>query len=236
VTKTVSLSGRIVPYTIVRSDRARLLRLRIGPEPEVKVVVPKGHRLGRIEDLLGPHQRWIFEQLDRLAWLAQQPRLSSGDRLLFLGRECTLEIGTGPGSSSVSTVGNRIVVHTRDGRVGRQLLDWYYSQAAERLTASAQSWAAKMNVELGRIAIRDQRTRWGSCSSLGNLNFSWRLVMAPTRVAEYVVVHELAHLVVPNHGPDFWSLVEKYCPDRRKHQRWLRENGDRLAKVAIPPD
>jgi predicted metal-dependent hydrolase len=236
VTKTVTLDGRIVPYSIVRSERARLLRLKVGPDPEVTVVVPRGYRLGRVEDLLGRHREWIFGQLDRLAWLARQPRLTSGDRLPFLGRDLTLEIGTTRGRPRVSAVGDRLVVQTRDGRVADLLFRWYRDQAADRLSASVSTWSRAMEVAPRRITIRDQRTRWGSCSSLGNLNFSWRLVMAPPRVAEYVVVHELAHLLVTNHSREFWSLVERYCPDSKQHQKWLQENGDRLGQVMIVPD
>jgi predicted metal-dependent hydrolase len=236
VTQTVTLGGRSVPYRIVRSERARLLRLKVGPDSAVQVVVPKGYRLGLVEDVLRPHQAWVIAQLDRLAWLARQPRLASGDRLLFLGRDRALDVQITRGRPGVSAVDDRLVVRTRDGKIARLLVIWYDDEARSRLGAAVQSWARAMGVSPRRVTVRDQRTRWGSCSSLGNLNFSWRLVMAPAEILEYVVIHELAHLMVANHGPDFWALVERYCPDRKAHRKWLRENGERLGTVAIYPD
>lgn len=92
-----------------------------------------------------------------------------------------------------------------------------------------------MEVKHARITIRDQKTRWGSCSSRGNLNFNWRLVMAPPPIIDYVVIHELAHLIELSHSPRFWETVERYCPDHREHRRWLREHGPRLALLLTSP-
>ncbi|MBI4423904.1 MAG: M48 family metallopeptidase [Elusimicrobia bacterium] len=88
----------------------------------------------------------------------------------------------------------------------------------------AALWSERMAVAHGRIAIKDQRTLWGSCSAKGNLNFNWRLVFAPRDVLDYVVVHELAHLREMNHSRRFWDLVARFCPEHREHRRWLHEN------------
>ena len=85
-----------------------------------------------------------------------------------------------------------------------------------------------MNVSYGRISIREQKTRWGSCSSAGNLNFNWRLIFAPPAVLDYVVVHELAHRKEMNHSAAFYAIVEQVLPDYRSSQKWLRENGHQL--------
>ena len=85
-----------------------------------------------------------------------------------------------------------------------------------------------MGVDYGRITVRDQRTRWGSCSAKGNLNFNWRLILAPGEVLDYVVVHELAHRREMNHSKRFWSLVEMVLPDYERRRRWLKENGEAL--------
>jgi hypothetical protein len=88
--------------------------------------------------------------------------------------------------------------------------------------------ARRMNAKPKVISIRDQRTRWGSCSSRGNLAFNWRLVMAPPAVLQYVVVHELAHIFELNHSKDFWDIVAKYFPDYKKARTWLRKNASSL--------
>ncbi len=84
-----------------------------------------------------------------------------------------------------------------------------------------------MNLKYQRIVIKDQKTRWGSCSSLHNINYNWKLILMPTEILDYVVVHELAHLKEMNHSPRFWSEVEKILPSYKESRAWLRENGER---------
>lgn len=101
-------------------------------------------------------------------------------------------------------------------------------RAKQEFTKKTVFYAALMQVSYGRISIRDQRTRWGSCSAAGNLNFNWRLILAPERVLDYVVVHELAHRREMNHSPAFWKLVEQVMPDYRVQRQWLKEYGEGL--------
>jgi len=89
-------------------------------------------------------------------------------------------------------------------------------------------FASVMGVSYGRVSIRDQRTRWGSCSGKGNLNFNWKLSLVPDEILDYVVVHELAHRIEMNHSANFWREVEKILPDYRERRMWLKENGGRL--------
>src|SRR5206468_5218175 len=106
---------------------------------------------------------------------------------------------------------------------------WYRSRAREAITAAVCREADRLGLHgYERIRIGDQRTRWGSCSARGTLSFNWRLVLAPLEVLDYVVVHELAHLLVPNHSPHFWQLVEHRRPQWRAQRAWLREHGPEL--------
>ena len=102
----------------------------------------------------------------------------------------------------------------------------YISIARDIFTRKTAYYARIMGVSYGRIAIREQKTRWGSCSSKGNLNFNWRLILAPEEVLDYVVVHELAHRREMNHSKAFYAIVESVLPDYRQARRWLREHGD----------
>lgn len=104
----------------------------------------------------------------------------------------------------------------------------YRKLAGQVLARKVEHYARQMQVTFGRITVRDQKTRWGSCSAKGNLNFNWRLVLAPEEVLDYVVVHELAHRKEMNHSQRFWSQVENVMPDYRSRRLWLKENGDFL--------
>ncbi len=101
----------------------------------------------------------------------------------------------------------------------------YRKEARRRITERAAYFAEKMGVDYGRIAIKAAKTRWGSCSARGNLNFHWKLILMPPAILDYVVVHELAHRIEMNHSPRFWTQVERILPDYRERRRWLKENG-----------
>lgn len=106
----------------------------------------------------------------------------------------------------------------------------YRVRASEIFEKKVSMYASKMNVTIHRITIRDQKTRWGSCSAGGNLNFNWRLLLAPEEVLDYVVVHELAHRKEMNHSSRFWKIVEEFVPDYRTYRQWLRQYGENLMR------
>ena len=101
-------------------------------------------------------------------------------------------------------------------------------EARERLTELTEYWAGRMGISYGRISIRGQKTRWGSCSSKGNLNYNYLLVLCPDEVAEYVVIHELCHRIHMNHSKRFWEKIEEFCPNYRQARKWLKQNGNSL--------
>ncbi len=111
----------------------------------------------------------------------------------------------------------------------RRLEAPYREAAKEYIPKRVAYYAGLLGVDYNTITIRDQKTRWGSCSSKGNLSFSWRLILAPPKVLDYVVVHELCHRKEMNHSPRFWALVESIIPDYKTHRKWLKENGEKLS-------
>lgn len=119
----------------------------------------------------------------------------------------------------------RSKVKAAHAELTEQQKHFYREKAREVLTRRVQYYAGVMGVSYGRIAIREQKTRWGSCSAPGNLNFNWKLILMPPGVLDYVVVHELAHRREMNHSRKFWELVESYMPDYEKYRSWLKENG-----------
>jgi hypothetical protein len=102
---------------------------------------------------------------------------------------------------------------------------------AAHFHARASHWAPILGVTFGRVRVKDQRSLWGSCTPAGDLNFNWRLTLAPPEILDYVVVHELAHRLEMNHSRRFWAHVAKHCPDHKAHRRWLRRNGPALQRA-----
>ena len=103
-------------------------------------------------------------------------------------------------------------------------------KALEVLSARVAHWGAFMGVRPQRIRVKDQKSLWGSCSRQGTLNFNWRLILTPPAVLDYVVIHELAHLLEMNHSRRFWGHVTAWCPDHKAHRRWLRENAETILR------
>lgn len=117
----------------------------------------------------------------------------------------------------------------------RRLEAPYRQAAKEYIPKRVAFFANELGVTYGTVTIRDQKTRWGSCSSKGNLSFNWRLILAPPKVLDYVVVHELCHRKEMNHSSRFWTLVESIMPDYRDHRKWLKENGGKLTLTSSNP-
>lgn len=234
--RSVMLGGQHVPYTLKVSARARRLRLVVRPGSGLEVVVPRGMSPAAHEPFLREKEQWILATLERVARqsvaAAPQP-VVEGRRLPFAGRELLLALRTGApaGRFRAGLAGDTLTLALpyHDHDVARAALEvWYRRQAprifAERLEVCNQRYS----FTYGHVSIKGQKSRWGSCSRLGNLNFNWRLLLAPLPVLDYVVVHELCHLKELNHGPRFWKLVALGCPDYATHRRWLRVHGAEL--------
>jgi hypothetical protein len=184
--------------------------------------------------LVEQHTDWLDRQLSRHrareAALATRPALGEGRTLRVAGeliRVSTVDDGPRrPARGRVEPHPGGVVVRLgRDGREAPALLEaWLRKRAREVLTTRVRQRATELGVTPGRVAIRDQASRWASASASGALSFSWRLVLAPPEVLDSVVVHELAHLRVRGHGPAFWALVEHHAPAARASRRWLREH------------
>lgn len=234
--RSVLLGGQRVPYLLKVSARARRVRLVVRPETGLEVVVPHGMPASAHEPVLHEKGRWILTTLERVARevaAATPPPLVSGRRLPFGGREIALEIRTGaPQGRYRATLSGGTLTLTLPGdqpEVARVALErWYRRQAPTIFTERLRICNQHYGFTYGRVSIKGQKSRWGSCSKLGNLNFNWRLLLAPMAVLDYVMMHELCHLKELNHGPRFWKLVARGCPEYAAHRRWLRQHGREL--------
>ena len=123
---------------------------------------------------------------------------------------------------------NRIVVSGRAEHLARRLRDWLRREALAAIAPLARAKSTLLDRAHGRISIRNQKSRWGSCSAKGNLSFNWRLILAPDDVLDYVVAHEVAHLAQANHSPAFWAVVDRLTPHGCYGRRWLKQHGGAL--------
>lgn len=224
-----TLAGRAVPYRVLVSTRARRLRVTIA-NGQVSVTLPRGVPHAAAEKMLREHSEWVLKQLTRSAKARQPEKTLPPDVILLRGEVKQVVILEEAGRVSrmrVEETPDRLVLRVPqgEGKTGRALaVPWLKARARDELSTTASLWAGRIGVRYTALSIRDQKTRWGSCSSRGTLPFNWRLVMAPVAIQEYVVIHELAHLKQPNHSPAFWQLVAQHFPEYKKARAWLRTN------------
>jgi hypothetical protein len=237
-TRTVEIAGIDIPYRIRHSKRAKRPRIQIAGGDGIVVVLPAGYPVKRAGDLLNEHSDWVIRALRKLD---NKPRafparsFAPGASFPYLGELFTLAVQPSSSASARATLrsGELLITLPRDvigdeNHIRALLRKWYRDRARAEIEPRAHSYAAEMGVNFNRIFIKDQRTVWGSCSRKANLNFNFRLVMAPETVLEYIIVHELSHLKEPNHSTRFWETVEGVLPDYRDHRKWIKEYGDEL--------
>lgn len=221
----VMLSGRAVPYTLVRNPRSRHVRMTLTPEG-LRVSAPTRVPEAEVQRAVASKERWLLRH-EALLHPAQPDPLCDGMEVPFLDGAVELAVRRAARASVVfrPEEGRLAVAAPTPGHV-RPLVERGYRHAARQWFAQACDEVAPMvGARPQSISIRDPRTRWGSCSARGSVSFSWRLLMAPARVAEYVVLHEMAHLVHLDHSPRFWALVDALRPHHRAESAWLRQHG-----------
>jgi predicted metal-dependent hydrolase len=174
-------------------------------------------------------------------WLTERLNQRGGNILLRPGNTIPLRgvdhvinhVSSRRGTVTVDPIDRLIRVPGEVPHVPRRLSDWLKAVARAELSAAVRKYAETMGVSFRRISIRDQRSRWGSCSASGDLSFSWRLILTPSYVLDYVAAHEVAHLRHMNHGPAFWRLVLSCCPDASRAKRWLKTHGHGVHRVVM---
>ncbi len=228
----ITAAGQNIAYQIRVSARATRLRITVSSSG-VTVTLPKGVPQREAEKFLLQHSAWVQEQLKRTAKQAKPSPLPA-DVILWHGVPTQLVRIEEPDRKSrarVEEAGGRLRVYLPAGskiHTRRAAEAWMRAEARAEIEQVVIAQARRMGARPKAVSIRDQRTRWGSCSSRGNLSFNWRLVMTPPAILQYVVIHELAHLFQPNHSKDFWVVVAGYFPEYKKARAWLRNNASAL--------
>ncbi len=205
------------------STRARRISLRVsGLDGKVSLTVPRYSSLREAQDFLREKEGWIRRHLD------ERPEIE----LAGVGAQIPVE---GEAREVIEYGGKRVLLHPGAllvpkgaARAPSRVRAFLKTMARDRLADASERFAEPMRLDYKRLTIRDTRSRWGSCTSEGNLMYSWRLIMAPPEVLDYVAAHEVSHLAFMDHSPQFWATVERMMPDYKIHRNWLRENGAAL--------
>lgn len=223
------VDGIPAPVELRTHPTARRLTLRVSrTRRAVFLTVPRNYDPREANRFLTRNLDWVVERLDGVPDAvpfrhgAVVPLRGVAHEIRFAGpqpRRAVVNLETATGRLPVLSVSGE------HQNAPRRLMDWLGAEARRDLDARVSHHASQMGLRARRITLRDQKSRWGSCSSGGCLSFSWRLVLAPSFVLDYVAAHEVAHLAEMNHGPRFWKLVAKACPGMEEAKFWLRLNG-----------
>ncbi|MCI4660550.1 MAG: M48 family metallopeptidase [Neomegalonema sp.] len=194
-----------------------------------RVSAPRHCSLAEIRRFLDQHRDWLERAVSQsCAPVFFEP----GAVIPFQGQRREI-LHHAARRASVSVEPAALIVRGRTDRAGAILVAWLKEQAREALLARSSYHAAALGVEFSRITLRDTRSRWGSCSSRGALSYSWRLILAPREVLDYVAAHEVCHLLEMNHSPRFWAHVARRQPDWQEQRNWLRLNGNDLHRYRL---
>ena len=213
-----------IAYNVRRAARAKRVRVRVDAERGVEVVLPPRAPERAAAAAVAELAPWIERRLAELAGARARLGREHGWLPYLDGR---LALVVEPERRRVHREGDALLVPA--GAAARPAIErWYRRAARSELTRRLDAATAQVGTRYGRLAVRNQRTRWASCASGGAMSFNWRLLLAPERVLDYVVWHEVCHLEVADHSPRFWALLEARCPGWREPAAWLRENGSAL--------
>ncbi len=225
-----------IPYTLKRSHRRKTIMIRINEASQVDVVAPWSAKLPDIQRFILLKQSWIVKKIQELNILSTQivppPSFTHGERLLFLGNRWPLYVEkSSTPAVSLHFKGDQWIVHVPQSlsekecraQIKERFMIWYQYQAKEILGSRLFHYSRQMGTEPQKIVIKHQKRLWGSCNYRKKIiNMNWQIVMAPVKIIDYVIVHELAHLFFPNHSDRFWSKVREFFPEYKESKHWLK--------------
>ena len=230
--RSVRFGDAVIRYRVVRSARRKkTVTITLDRDKAVVVAAPLKTRNADIKEIVTKRAGWILRKLQEEDPRPQPRQFVSGESLYYLGRAVPIHVQTtfGPTPSvkleewsfKIECPGY-LEGEERQAALREALMSWYWSRADETIRENVERWQSRVGRKPARISLGDQKSLWGSCSSKGSLRFNWRIVMAPTPLIDYVVVHELCHLVVANHSDRFWEQVARLIPDYSQRRLKLR--------------
>jgi hypothetical protein len=237
----IKLGNKLINYEIIRTNR-KTMGIIVDHERNLIVRSPKNTAKAKIEEVLKKKTSWILtklKEMDKIKPAPKEKEFMTGEKLPYLGRRYRLVVNPAEISKvEVKLYQGKFIIdypaelknekEQRSNQIRNALVEWYREHAKEKINERVDKYKVKLDVEPNNIVVKKQKKRWGSCSSKDNLNFNWKIIMAPMSIVDYLVVHELTHLIHDNHSRNFWATVAVIIPDFKKKQEWLKINGRKL--------
>ena len=209
----------------IRREKRKSISLQIVAPDKLLVKAPLFSPESQIWKFVNKRQNWIDKQN---AIVKNRRDFFALNKVLFLGKVYILKAEISD-KNTISKSDSTITIHHKESQNPKSILHkWYQNNALRVFTKLADIYCQKMNVTYKKLKLSSAKTRWGSCSSLSNINLNWNLIKAPEKIIAYVVAHELTHLTYPHHGKFFWNNLEVFYPEYKEAKKWLRENGGYL--------
>ena len=234
----LSIGNYTIPYEERRNTRFRRITLSILKD-RLRISAPENVSAKQLKELLIAKQEWILKLwIENQDVLKPQLEYRDGQGFLYQGNTVELKIRRHPRKTLlVSLIGSVLEVYIPQElsdqacapNIQAALLSWYKAQARRVFQDKLEFQAKRMQVSFQTFRVKEQKTRWGSCSSKGNLNLNWRIIMAPDRAIDYIIIHELAHLTHLNHFKQYWQRVAEFMPDYEYWRKWFKDHGQELA-------
>lgn len=224
------------PVEIIRTDRSKSASIEV-IDGIVNVIVPQSISKKRIEDLIKARTTWIRQKLKLQASVVvpKAKEYVNGESFTYLGRNYRLKcVKSATGDVKLKNgylnvpVADAMREEKLTGFLRTSLEQWYFSKALEKLKEKTKRYSEILGVKPISVSIKEYKSRWGSCSTNGEVTYNWRIIIAPHHIVDYIVVHELCHLLEHNHGPKYWKHVESVVPDYRICREWLKKHGQTL--------
>jgi predicted metal-dependent hydrolase len=225
-TDALQVGTRAVPLLMVHHPRARRYLLRLRPDGTASVTIPRHGSISAAKDFAARNIGWLEQQFQRLAAQPKSPTgWQIGTEILFRGSPVRIEseadgfIRFGP---------ERVIVADANADLRPAMQKHLRQLAAKELPPRVMELATRHEINVTRVSVRNQKSRWGSCSRRGTISLNWRLIQSPAFVRDYIILHELAHRRQMNHSEKFWMEVARLCPDYREAERWVKQNAKLL--------
>jgi len=227
-----NIGNLAIPYDIEYSSKPGRIKVVMDIDG-MSVRVPANYDIEELHKILDKKSNWIYNSYNELKVMKQEKYLrnwESGERALYKGRRYNLRFYEfDVNDVLIKFDGKKFKVNIPkncDKEIIRlSFKSWYRDKAKDCILERLEYYSKIINVKFNRVTLKEQKTRWGSCSSKGNLNFNWKIIMSPQWVIDYVIVHEMCHLKHLNHSKDYWKMVSLHYPDYKKAVSWLKING-----------